>query len=148
MCALTNSATPAIGRTHGIHAEPITFGLKIANWFAENQRNIARFAPPPRRWLLEKFPVPLATPSHLGPEIEEHVCKRLGLSVARFASQVIQRDRHAQYLSALALIAATLEKIALEFAISSAPKSAKRKNRSAASSAAVPPCLTSAIPSL
>src|SRR6266446_6604200 len=106
--------TPQIGRTHGIHAEPITFGLKIANWFAENQRNIARFRDAAAQMAVGKISGAVGNASHLGPEMEERICKRLGLSVAPVASQVIQRDRHAQYLSALALIAATLEKIALE----------------------------------
>ena len=106
--------TPQIGRTHGIHAEPITFGLKIANWFAENQRNIGRFREAAGQMAVGKISGAVGNASHLGPEMEERICKRLGLSVARVASQVIQRDRHAQYLSALALIAATLEKIALE----------------------------------
>jgi adenylosuccinate lyase len=106
--------TPQIGRTHGIHAEPITFGLKIANWFAENQRNIARFREAAAQMAVGKISGAVGTASHLGTEMEERICKRLGLAVAPVASQVIQRDRHAQYLSSLALIAATLEKIALE----------------------------------
>ncbi len=106
--------TAQIGRTHGIHAEPITFGLKIANWFAENQRNIARFREAAAQMAVGKISGAVGNASHLGPEMEERICKRLGLSVAPVASQVIQRDRHAYYLSALALIAATLEKIALE----------------------------------
>jgi adenylosuccinate lyase len=106
--------TPQIGRTHGIHAEPITFGLKIANWFAENQRNIARFREAAAQMAVGKISGAVGNASHLGPEMEERICKRLGLSVVPIASQVIQRDRHAHYLSALALIAATLEKIALE----------------------------------
>ena len=106
--------TPQIGRTHGIHAEPITFGLKIANWFSENQRNIARFRDAAGQMAVGKISGAVGNASHLGPEMEERICKRLGLAVAPIASQVIQRDRHAQYLSALALIAATLEKIALE----------------------------------
>jgi adenylosuccinate lyase len=106
--------TPQIGRTHGIHAEPITFGLKIANWFSENQRNIARFHDAAAQMAVGKVSGAVGNASHLGPEMEERICKRLGLGVAAVASQVIQRDRHAQYLSALALIAATLEKIALE----------------------------------
>jgi len=106
--------TPQIGRTHGIHAEPITFGLKIANWFAENQRNIARFRDAAAQMAIGKISGAVGNASHLGPEMEERICKRLGLAVAPVASQVIQRDRHAQFLSALALIAATLEKIALE----------------------------------
>jgi adenylosuccinate lyase len=106
--------TPQIGRTHGIHAEPITFGLKIANWFAENQRNIARFRDAAAQMAVGKISGAVGSASHLGPDMEERICQRLGLQVAPVASQVIQRDRHAQYLSSLALIAATLEKIALE----------------------------------
>src|SRR5712672_2370912 len=106
--------TPQIGRTHGIHAEPITFGLKIANWFSENQRNIARFREAADQMAVGKISGAVGNASHLGPEMEERICKRLGLGAAPIASQVIQRDRHAQYLSALALISATLEKIALE----------------------------------
>jgi len=106
--------TPQIGRTHGIHAEPITFGLKIANWFAENQRNIGRFRDAAKQMAVGKISGAVGNASHLGPEMEERICRRLGLTVPPVASQVIQRDRHAQFLSALALIAATLEKIALE----------------------------------
>ena len=107
-------ATPQIGRTHGVHAEPITFGLKIANWYAENQRNQQRFRDAAAQMAVGKISGAVGHASHLGPEIEERICQRLGLAVAPVASQVIQRDRHAQYLSALALISATLEKIALE----------------------------------
>ena len=106
--------TPQIGRTHGVHAEPITFGLKIANWFAENQRNIARFREAAAGMAYGKISGAGGNAAHLGPEIEQQICKRLGLQVTPIASQVIQRDRHAHYLSALALIADTLEKIALE----------------------------------
>ena len=106
--------TPQIGRTHGVHAEPITFGLKIANWFAENQRNIARFREAAAQMAVGKISGAVGNASHLGTEMEDRICKRLGLSVVPVASQVIQRDRHAYYLSALALIAATLEKVALE----------------------------------
>jgi adenylosuccinate lyase len=106
--------TPQIGRTHGIHAEPITFGLKIANWFAENERNQERFRDAAAQMAVGKISGAVGNASHLGPEMEERICQRLGLNVAPVASQVIQRDRHAHYLSALALIAATLEKIALE----------------------------------
>jgi len=106
--------TPQIGRTHGVHAEPITFGLKIANWFTENQRNIARFRDAAAQMAVGKISGAVGNASHLGPEIEERICRRLGLKAAPVASQVIQRDRHAQYLSSLALIAAMLEKIALE----------------------------------
>src|ERR1700676_1932200 len=106
--------TPQIGRTHGIHAEPITFGLKLANWFAENRRNIGRFAEAARQMAVGKISGAVGNAAHLGTEVEEAICRGLGLAVAPVASQVIQRDRHAQYLSTLAIIAATLEKIALE----------------------------------
>jgi adenylosuccinate lyase len=106
--------TPQIGRTHGIHAEPITFGLKIANWFAENQRNIARFHEAARNMEFGKISGAVGNDSHLGPEIEEKICQKLGLQVSPVSTQIIQRDRHAQYVSVLALIAASLEKIALE----------------------------------
>jgi len=107
-------STPQIGRTHGVHAEPITFGLKIANWFAENERNISRFREAAAQMAIGKISGAVGNAAHLGPEMEERICRRLGLQVAPVASQVIQRDRHAHYLSALALISATLEKIALE----------------------------------
>jgi adenylosuccinate lyase len=106
--------TPQIGRTHGVHAEPITFGLKIANWFAENRRNLERFGYAARGMAVGKVSGAVGNASHLGPEVEAAICKRLGLDVAPVASQVIQRDRHAEYLSTLAILTATLEKIALE----------------------------------
>jgi len=106
--------TPQIGRTHGVHAEPITFGLKIANWFSENQRNINRFRSATQGISYGKISGAVGNAAHLGTEIEEQICKRLGLNVTRVASQVIQRDRHAFYMSTLALIAGLLEKIALE----------------------------------
>jgi adenylosuccinate lyase len=106
--------TPQIGRTHGVHAEPITFGLKIANWFSENQRNIGRFRAAAAQMAVGKISGAVGNASHLGPEMEERICRKLGLSAAPVASQVLQRDRHAQYLSTLALIAATLETVALE----------------------------------
>jgi adenylosuccinate lyase len=93
--------TPQIGRTHGIHAEPITFGLKVANWYAENRRNLERFGHAARQMAVGKISGAVGNASHLGPDVEEAICKRLGLDVAPVTSQVIQRDRHAQYLSAL-----------------------------------------------
>jgi len=106
--------TPQIGRTHGIHAEPITFGLKLANFWAENHRNIERFRAAAAQMAVGKISGAVGNCSHLGPEAEGSILKRLGLETAPISSQVIQRDRHAQYVSTLALIAATLEKIALE----------------------------------
>jgi len=106
--------TPQIGRTHGIHAEPITFGLKIANWFAENRRNQERFCHAARQMAVGKISGAVGNAAHLGVEVEDAICRRLGLEPAPVASQVIQRDRHAEFLSTLAIVAATLEKIGLE----------------------------------
>ncbi len=106
--------TPMIGRTHGIHAEPITFGFKIANWYSETQRNIARFKAAAEDLRVGKFSGAVGTFAHLTPELEDKICARLGLKAAAISSQVIQRDRHAHYLSTLATIASTLDKIATE----------------------------------
>ena len=106
--------TPMIGRTHGIHAEPITFGFKLANWYSETQRNIARFHTAAEDMRVGKFSGAVGTFAHLSPELEENMCKRLGLKAAAISSQVIQRDRHAAYLATLAVIACTLDKIATE----------------------------------
>lgn len=106
--------TPEIGRTHGIHAEPITFGLKVANWYAENRRDLARFQVAAHQLAVGKISGAVGTCTHLGAEIEQKICQRLGLAVAPITSQVIERDRHAQYLSTLAILAASLERVALE----------------------------------
>jgi adenylosuccinate lyase len=106
--------TPMIGRTHGIHAEPITFGFKIANWYSETQRNIVRFKAATEDLRVGKFSGAVGTFAHLTPELEEQMCARLGLKAAAVSSQVIQRDRHAFYLATLATIASTLDKIATE----------------------------------
>ncbi|MGO9591077.1 MAG: adenylosuccinate lyase [Candidatus Acidiferrales bacterium] len=106
--------TPEIGRTHGIHSEPITFGLKIANWYAENRRDAERFAVAAREMAVGKISGAVGTCTHLGPETEQKICQRLGLATAPITSQVIERDRHAQYLSALAIVAASLERVATE----------------------------------
>ena len=106
--------TPEIGRTHGIHAEPITFGLKVANWYAENRRDLARFQVAAHQLAVGKISGAVGTCTHLGPEIEQKICQRLSLETAPITSQVIERDRHAQYLSTLAILAASLERVALE----------------------------------
>jgi adenylosuccinate lyase len=106
--------TPQIGRTHGIHAEPITFGFKLANWYSETQRNIQRFRDAAEGLRVGKFSGAVGTFAHLSPELEERICARLGLKAADISSQVIQRDRHAHYLATLAVIASTLDKIATE----------------------------------
>ena len=106
--------TPEIGRTHGVHAEPITFGLKVANWYAENRRDSVRFDAAANQVAVGKISGAVGTCTHLGPEVEEKICRRLGLAVAPITSQVIERDRHAQYVSTLAIVAASLERIAQE----------------------------------
>jgi adenylosuccinate lyase len=106
--------TPMVGRTHGIHAEPITFGLKLANWYAETERNLERFARSAEEMRVGKFSGAVGTLAHLSPEIEENICARLGLKAAPVSSQVIQRDRHAYYLATLAVIASSLDKISTE----------------------------------
>jgi adenylosuccinate lyase len=106
--------TPQIGRTHGIHAEPITFGFKLANWYSETERNISRFKAAAEGMRVGKFSGAVGTFAHLSPELEEKICARLGLKAADISSQVIQRDRHAHYLATLAVIASTLDKIATE----------------------------------
>jgi adenylosuccinate lyase len=106
--------TPMVGRTHGIHGEPITFGFKLANWYSETQRNIERFKRATEDMRVGKFSGAVGTFAHLSPELEEKICARLGLKAADISSQVIQRDRHANYLATLAVIASTLDKIATE----------------------------------
>jgi adenylosuccinate lyase len=106
--------TPQIGRTHGVHAEPITFGLKVANWFSENRRDLARFQVAAQQMAVGKISGAVGTCTHLGPEIEEKICGRLGLATAPITSQVIERDRHAQYLSTLGILAGSLERVAQE----------------------------------
>src|SRR5450432_3707468 len=106
--------TPMVGRTHGVHAEPITFGFKIANWYSEAQRNIARFLAAAEDMRVGKFSGAVGIFAHLTPELEEKICARLGLKVAAISSQVIQRDRHAFFVATLAVIASTLDNIATE----------------------------------
>ncbi len=103
-----------IGRTHGVHAEPITFGLKLALWYDEARRNLDRLRAAAEEMRHGKISGAVGTFGHVGPEAEERICARLGLKPAPIASQVISRDRHANYVSALALVCALCEKIALE----------------------------------
>jgi adenylosuccinate lyase len=112
--ALEFKHTPTIGRTHGIHAEPTTFGLKLLNWYAEMERNMARFDAAAEGMRVGKLSGAVGTFGHLKPEHEERICARLGLMPALVATQVIQRDRHAAYISTLAIVGSTLDKIAVE----------------------------------
>lgn len=112
--ALEHKHTVQIGRTHGIQAEPITFGLKVALWYDELRRNSVRFDAATEEMRVGKISGVVGTFGHVGPDAEEKICERLGLKPAAIASQVISRDRHAAWVSALALLAATCEKVALE----------------------------------
>src|SRR5260221_3575437 len=112
--AIEHRATPMIGRTHGVHAEPMTFGLKLALWYAEIGRAAERVRRARTTVRVGKLSGSVGTFAHLPPAIEADVCRRLGLEPAAVASQVIQRDRHAELMAALAIAAASLEKFALE----------------------------------
>jgi adenylosuccinate lyase len=112
--ALEFKHTPSIGRTHGIHAEPTTFGLKLLLWYSEMQRNLARFDAAAEDLRVGKLSGAVGTFGHLKPEHEEAICAALGLRPVDVATQVIQRDRHAAYVATLAVICSTLDKIATE----------------------------------
>ena len=106
--------TLMMGRTHGVHAEPITFGLKLALWWDEMGRNRTRLAQAREMIAVGKISGPVGTHATVSPSIEADACKRLGIEPAPVSSQIIQRDRHAQFVTTLALIAASLEKFATE----------------------------------
>jgi adenylosuccinate lyase len=106
--------TPMIGRTHGIHAEPITFGLKLALWYAETLRNIERLNQSRNTVAVGQISGAVGTYAHLDPSVEKHVCKKLGLKPAPISTQVLQRDRHAEFMNTLALCGSSLEKFATE----------------------------------
>ncbi len=112
--AFRHRHAPMIGRTHGVHAEPMTFGLKMALWHAELQRQLERLDRARATIAVGKLSGAVGTFSHLPPEVEEAVCARLGLRPAPASSQILQRDRHAEVMATLALIAASLEKFATE----------------------------------
>ena len=112
--AFEHRRTPMIGRTHGVHAEPMTFGLKLALWYAEILRDVERVTRAKATISVGKLSGAVGTFAHLPPSIEADVCRRIGLEPAPVASQVVQRDRHAELLSTLAITAASLEKFALE----------------------------------
>lgn len=106
--------TPAMGRSHGIHAEPITFGLKFALWYEEMKRNLKRMEDAIEVISYGKISGAVGTFANIPPEVEEYACRRLGLKPAPISTQIIQRDRHAQFFTTIAIIGATLEKIATE----------------------------------
>jgi len=106
--------TMCIGRSHGIHAEPTTFGLKFALWYDEMRRNLMRWERAIKTISIGQISGAVGNYAHLSMEIEKYVCKKLGLKPVNISTQVIQRDRYAEYLSSIAIIGSTLEKIALE----------------------------------
>jgi adenylosuccinate lyase len=106
--------TLMMGRTHGVHAEPITFGLKMALWYEEMKRNLERFRNAKKRVAYGKLSGAVGTYANIDPFVEEYVCEKLGLTPAPISTQTLQRDRHAEYMSVLALIATSLEKFAVE----------------------------------
>lgn len=112
--AITYKDTQMMGRTHGVHAEPITFGLKLALWWTEMERQRERLAQALHSVRVGKISGAVGTHATVSPQIEERVCKRLGLEVAPVSNQIVQRDRHAHFVTTLALIAASLEKFATE----------------------------------
>lgn len=112
--ALEFKGIPMVGRTHGVHAEPITFGLKLALWWDEFRRHKERLERAVEAVSVGKLSGAVGTFAHNPPEVEAYVCERLGLKPAPVSSQIVQRDRHAEFLSALALIGASIEKVALE----------------------------------
>jgi adenylosuccinate lyase len=112
--AFQHRHTPIIGRTHGMHAEPTTFGLKLALWYAEMERNLERLERAKERVAYGKVSGSVGTFAHLPPSVEAYVCKKCGLKPAPISNQIIQRDRHAEFFTTLAIIATSLEKIAVE----------------------------------
>jgi adenylosuccinate lyase len=106
--------TVMVGRTHGVHAEPTTFGLKLALWFDETRRNIERLKAATQRISVGQVSGAVGTFEHLSPSVEEYVCAQLGLQPAPVSTQILQRDRHAEFLTVLALIGSSLEKFATE----------------------------------
>lgn len=112
--AAEHKYTPCIGRTHGIHAEPMTLGLKFALWQDEVSRNIERIEHAQKSVAVGKISGAVGTYANIDPRIEEYVCKKMGIARANLATQVIQRDRHAEYMTALAIVASSLEKFATE----------------------------------
>ena len=112
--ALKYKKTPMIGRTHGIHAEPITFGLKLALWYEEMSRNLGRLQRAAEEVGIGKISGAVGTFAEVSPEVEAYVCERSGLRPALISSQIVQRDRHAYFFATLAVIASSLDKFAVE----------------------------------
>jgi len=113
--AMEHKYTPMIGRTHGVHAEPITFGLKLAIWVEEMRRNLQRLTEAKRTIAVGKISGAVGTYAMVPPEVEQRACRKLVLVPSPISNQILQRDRHAQFMTTLAIIASSLEKFAMEF---------------------------------
>ena len=112
--ALETKDMVMVGRSHGVHAEPITFGFKLAIWYDELNRQMKRLDQAIETVRVGQISGAVGTFDHLDPQIQDYVCEKLGLQSAKISSQILQRDRHAHYVSVLALIGGTLEKISTE----------------------------------
>ncbi|UFJ40980.1 adenylosuccinate lyase [Brevibacillus humidisoli] len=112
--AIEHKDTVMMGRTHGVHAEPTTFGLKVALWYEEMKRNLERFQAAKQRVAVGKISGAVGTYANIDPFVEKYVCEKLGLAPAPISTQTLQRDRHAEYMATLALIATSLDKFATE----------------------------------
>ncbi len=137
--------TPTIGRSHGIHAEPTTFGLKLAGHYAEFARNLERLRVSRREIATCAISGAVGTFAQIDPRVEKYVADKLGLAVEPVSTQVIPRDRHAAFFSALGVVASGVERLATKSGICSAPRCWRRKNISSRGRRDPPPCPTSAI---
>ncbi len=144
--AFEHKLTPKVGRSHGIHAEPTTFGITLATFHAEFRRARAASSRPGRRSRPAPSPARSAPFANVDPRVEAHVAGKLGLTVEPVSTQVIPRDRHAAYFAALGVVAASVERLATEIRTSSAPRCWKRKSISRPARRAPRPCRTSATP--
>jgi len=112
--AFEHKMTPMIGRSHGIHAEPVTFGIKMALWYDEMRRNLRRMEAARETIAYGKISGAVGTFANIDPQVEEYVCRKAGLKPAPVSTQIIQRDRHAEFFSALAIVASSIDKFAVE----------------------------------
>lgn len=143
--AIEHKYTVMMGRTHGVHAEPTTFGLKLALWYEEMKRHLERFEQAAKDIEFGKLSGAVGTYANIDPYVEEYVCKQIGLTPAPVSTQTLQRDRHAAYVSALSLIATSIEKFATEIRGLQKRKHVKWKNFLRKDRRGHLPCLISGI---
>lgn len=134
-----------MGRTHGVHAEPTTFGLKLALWHEEMKRNLERFKQAKEGIEVGKISGAVGTYANIDPFVEQYVCEKLGLKAAPISTQTLQRDRHADYMATLALIATSIEKFAVEIRGLQRVRHAKLRNFSRKGKRVHLQCRTNAI---